>query len=197
MATATTTPRQLLRRDQRRAQILRAAAQAFSRDGYVATSVEEVAKQAGITKLIVYRHFDSKAALYRAILDEVATRLGEEWLLNTDEARPQGSAVRTLLTVARELPDGFRLLFVHAAREQEFMAYADGFRQIQEELADRVLVGLITEEPLRTWTSRMMVRTVVAAVLEWVEVGDPDGDDAFVEKATTGVRALVNAVAIH
>src|SRR6478672_5142048 len=127
MATATTTPRQLLRRDQRRAQILRAAAQAFSRDGYVATSVEEVAKQAGITKLIVYRHFDSKAALYRAILDEVATRLGEEWLLNTDEARPQGSAVRTLLTVARELPDGFRLLFVHAAREQEFMAYADGF----------------------------------------------------------------------
>jgi AcrR family transcriptional regulator len=197
MATATTTPRQLLRRDQRRAQILRAAAQAFSRDGYVATSVEEVAKQAGITKLIVYRHFDSKAALYRAILDEVATRLGEEWLLNTDEARPQGSAVRTLLTVARELPDGFRLLFVHAAREQEFMAYADGFRQIQEELADRVLVGLITEEPLRTWTSRMMVRTVVAAVLEWVEVGDPDGDDAFVEKATTGVRALVNAVALH
>ena len=77
------------------------------------------------------------------------------------------------------------------------MAYADGFRQIQEELADRFLVGLITEEPLRTWTSRMMVRTVVAAVLEWVEVGDSDGDDAFVEKATTGIRALVNAVAIH
>jgi AcrR family transcriptional regulator len=197
MATATTTPRQLLRRDQRRAQILRAAAQAFSRDGYVATSVEEVAKQAGITKLIVYRHFDSKSALYRAILDEVATRLGEEWLLNTDDAHPHGSAVRTLLTVARELPDGFRLLFVHAAREQEFMAYADGFRQIQEELADRVLVGLMTEEPMRTWTSRMMVRTVVAAVLEWLEVGNPAQDEAFVERATTGVRALVHAVTQH
>ena len=67
-------------RSQRRAQILRAAAQAFSHDGFVATSVDEVAKQAGITKLIVYRHFDSKADLYRSILDEVTGRLVEEWV---------------------------------------------------------------------------------------------------------------------
>jgi AcrR family transcriptional regulator len=194
MATAITTQRQLLRRDQRRAQILRAAAQAFSRDGYVATSVDEVAKQAGITKLIVYRHFDSKAALYRAILDEVATRLGEEWLTNTDESHPHGWAVRTLLTVARELPDGFRLLFVHAAREQEFAAYADGFRRIQEELADRVLADLVADEPLRSWTARMMVVAVVGGVLEWVEIGDPAEDDEFVERATAGIRAFVHAV---
>jgi AcrR family transcriptional regulator len=194
MAIATTPPRQLLRRDQRRAQILRAAAQAFSRDGYAATSVDEVAKQAGITKLIVYRHFDSKAALYRSILDEVATRLGEEWLANTDDEHQRGSAVRTLLTVARELPDGFRLLFVHAAREQEFAEYAEGFRSIQEELADRIVADRIVDEPLRTWTVRMMVRVVVASVLEWVEVGQPAGDEQFVDRATAGIRSLVVAV---
>jgi AcrR family transcriptional regulator len=194
MAIATSTPRQLLRRDQRRAQILRAAAQAFSRDGYAATSVDEVAKQAGITKLIVYRHFDSKAALYRSILDEVATRLGEEWMANTDDQHQHGSAVRTLLTVARELPDGFRLLFVHAAREQEFAEYAEGFRSIQEELAERVVADRVVDEPLRTWIVRMMVRVVVASVLEWVEVGEPAGDEQFVDRATAGIRALVLAV---
>jgi AcrR family transcriptional regulator len=194
MAPVITTQRQLLRRDQRRAQILRAAAQAFSRDGYVATSVEEVAKQAGITKLIVYRHFDSKAALYRAILDEVATRLGEVWGLDTDEGHPHGSAVRTLLTVARELPDGFRLLFVHAAREQEFREYAEGFRKIQEELADRVVAELVTDEPLRTWTVRMTVRVVVASVLEWIDVGSPDDDEEFIERSTAGIRSLVLTV---
>ena len=195
MAIATNTPRQLLRADQRRAQILRAAAQAFSRDGYAATSVDEVAKQAGITKLIVYRHFDSKEALYRAILDEVATRLGEEWLANSDESHTNGSAVRTLLTVARELPDGFRLLFVHAAREQEFAAYADGFRAIQEELAERVVADLITDDVLRTWTVRLMVRVVVASVLEWVEVGTPADDEHFVALSTAGLRSLVLSIA--
>jgi AcrR family transcriptional regulator len=194
MAIATSTPRQLLRRDQRRAQILRAAAQAFSRDGYAATSVDEVAKQAGITKLIVYRHFDSKAALYRSILDEVATRLGEEWMANTDDEHQHGSAVRTLLTVARELPDGFRLLFVHAAREQEFAEYAEGFRSIQEELAERFVADRIADEPLRTWTVRMMVRVVVASVLEWVDVGEPAGDEQFVDRVTAGIRSLVVAV---
>lgn len=111
-------PRQLLRRDERRAQILRAAAVAFSESGFAATSVEDVAKQAGITKLIVYRHFESKAELYRAILDEVARRLSEEFLELVAEDRVVGSGnsgVLSLLNVARELPDGFRLLFLHAA----------------------------------------------------------------------------------
>lgn len=131
-------PRQLLRRDERRAQILRAAAVAFSESGFAATSVEDVAKQAGITKLIVYRHFESKAELYRAILDEVARRLSEEFLELVAEDRVVGSGnsgVLSLLNVARELPDGFRLLFLHAAREPEFAGFAREFRELQTHVA--------------------------------------------------------------
>lgn len=190
MATATPS-RQLLRRDQRRAQILRAAAQAFSLDGFVATSVDEVAKQAGITKLIVYRHFDSKADLYRSILDEVTGRLVEEWVASTDDQHTRGAAIRTLLTVARELPDGFRLLFVHASREQEFAAYADGFREMQEAVAERVLEPLDVDPAYRPWVTRMMVRYVVASVLEWIETGDAEHDEVFVHLATAGLQSMV------
>lgn len=135
-------PRQLLRRDERRAQILRAAAVAFSESGFAATSVEDVAKQAGITKLIVYRHFESKAELYRAILDEVARRLSEEFLELVAEDRVVGSGnsgVLSLLNVARELPDGFRLLFLHAAREPEFAGFAREFRELQTHVAASAL----------------------------------------------------------
>ena len=190
MATAIPS-RQLLRRDQRRAQILRAAAQAFSHDGFVATSVDEVAKQAGITKLIVYRHFESKADLYRSILDEVTGRLVEEWVAATDDQHSRGAAVRTLLTVARELPDGFRLLFVHAAREQEFAAYAEGFRTMQEAVAERVLEPLNVAPIYHDWVTRMMVRYVVSSVLEWIEVGDSENDETFVALATAGLQAMV------
>ena len=185
-------PRQLLPRDERRAQILLAAAHAFSHEGYVATSVEDVARQAGITKLIVYRHFESKADLYRAILDQVSVRLAEEWERSSAaDPAAHSQAVRTLLTVARELPDGFRLLFVHASREQEFAAYADAFREIQESLADELLGELIDSGPFHAWVIRMIVRYLATAVLEWLEVGDPLEDDLFLRRASVGLASMV------
>ena len=51
---------------------------AFARGGYAATSMEDVAAEAGITRLIVYRHFESKEALYRAVLTAVTERLRDE-----------------------------------------------------------------------------------------------------------------------
>src|SRR3954470_6565918 len=73
------TTRRLLPRDERQAQLLSAAATAFAHAGFAGTSMEDVAATAGVTKLIVYRHFDSKDELYRAVLTQVATRLREEF----------------------------------------------------------------------------------------------------------------------
>src|SRR3954462_3631856 len=74
-----TTTRRLMQRDERQAQILTAAAAAFARPGFAGTSMDDVAAEAGIPRLIVYRHFDSKEDLYRAVLTKVTERLGEEW----------------------------------------------------------------------------------------------------------------------
>ena len=62
----------------RRAAILRAAAAAFAERGFADTSMDDVAAAAGITRLIVYRHFPSKEALYVAVLEGVRDRLAEE-----------------------------------------------------------------------------------------------------------------------
>jgi AcrR family transcriptional regulator len=64
-----TAPRQLLDRAARREAIVRGAAAAFAEKGYAGTSMEDVAAAAGITKLIVYRHFSSKEELYDAVLE--------------------------------------------------------------------------------------------------------------------------------
>jgi len=55
---------------QRRQTILRAAGPLFARDGYAGTRLDDVAAAAGVTKPILYRHFDSKKALYLALLDK-------------------------------------------------------------------------------------------------------------------------------
>lgn len=54
--------------EQRRAAVLGAAAALFARHGYASTRLEDVAAAAGVTKPIVYRHFDSKKGLYLALL---------------------------------------------------------------------------------------------------------------------------------
>lgn len=55
--------------DQRRATIVEAAGRLFGERGYEATRLEDVAAAAGVTKPILYRHFDDKRALYLALLE--------------------------------------------------------------------------------------------------------------------------------
>ncbi|HEV3378123.1 MAG TPA: TetR/AcrR family transcriptional regulator, partial [Thermoleophilaceae bacterium] len=53
---------------ERRALILHEAGRLFARHGYAGTRLEDIAAAAHVTKPIVYRHFESKKALYVALL---------------------------------------------------------------------------------------------------------------------------------
>jgi AcrR family transcriptional regulator len=53
---------------ERRALILREAGRLFARHGYAGTRLDDVAAAAHVTKPMVYRHFESKKALYMALL---------------------------------------------------------------------------------------------------------------------------------
>lgn len=185
-----TRPRQLLPREERQASILRAAATAFARTGFAATSMEDVAAEAGITKLIVYRHFESKEELYRSVLARIEDRLREELTELFARADRRGSTVRALLRVGREDPDGLRLLLVHARREPEFAAYADELRDRSIELAATLVGESIPDATIRRWATRTLVTYVFGAVLEWLDVGDATLDEEFVARATDGLMAL-------
>jgi AcrR family transcriptional regulator len=54
---------------ERRALIVEAAGRLFGERGYEGTRLDDIAAAAGVTKPIVYRHFDSKRDLYLALLD--------------------------------------------------------------------------------------------------------------------------------
>src|SRR5262249_62182147 len=75
MATPTPGKRKLLPRAERAASILRAASRTFARGGYADTSMDDIAAEAGVSTLMLYRHFNSKHELYQAVLDEVRSRL--------------------------------------------------------------------------------------------------------------------------
>ncbi len=167
---------------------------AFASGGFADTSMEDVATSCGVTKLILYRHFESKELLYREILEQVFDHLGQE--LNTELARGERAALgpRTLLTVARQEPAAFMLLWRHAAREPQFAAYAAQLRSVAASVARR-LTGLETgDEVLDSWRAEALFGWLIEATLTWLEHGDPGRDEVFIEQASAGLRALRTAV---
>ena len=185
----TTEQRQLLPREERRASIMGAAARAFAHEGYAGTSMDDVAAEAGVTKLIVYRHFESKDELYRSLLESISTRMRQEFLRQKD-AEPPGHAIGAMLALAREEPDAVRLLFFHAMREPQFIDAVLAQRQAAIDLCDHLLGDALPDPVLKTWAAETIVSYLSAAVLSWLDHGDPARDDEFVELATAGLAAL-------
>ena len=69
-------PRRRLAPEQRRALIVEAAGRLFGEHGYDGTRLDDVARAAGVTKPVLYRHFADKTALYLALLERHRADLG-------------------------------------------------------------------------------------------------------------------------
>src|SRR5215467_7677409 len=182
--------RRLLTREARAASIREAAARAFARGGYAATSMDDIAAEAGVSKLMLYRHFNSKHELYEAVLAEVRSRLDAiahvpADLADLDPAEGVREATATLLAtirVARELPDAYRLLYEHAAHEPEFAAQAGTIRARAVAKAESLLGPLVEDPVLRRWVARLLAALTDEAVLAWLDVGEPERDGYMAER---------------
>lgn len=60
--------------DRKRAAILDAAVEEFATSGFDPTSMDRIAERAGVSKRTVYNHFQSKDALFEAIVQELITQ---------------------------------------------------------------------------------------------------------------------------
>jgi len=60
---------------ERRDQLFAVALELFADRGYRATTMDDIAEAAGVTKPLLYQHFSSKRALYLELVDSVAQEL--------------------------------------------------------------------------------------------------------------------------
>lgn len=157
-------------RTARREQLLDAACCAFASTGYAATSLEEVATAAGVTRAIVYRHFDTKAALYRAVIvrtrDRLAALVGPP---DYDEG-----IIDALITGAAADPDGFRLLFGRGPIEPEFRAEAADFDAQMRATAAMQIAAIVDDPEWAAWAAGLVPAVTVGAIVAWLDAGTPD-----------------------
>jgi AcrR family transcriptional regulator len=178
-----------LPRAQRREQILAAATEAFARGGFAMTGLDDIAARAGVTRAILYRHFDSKTDLYQAVLDRMCSRLDA----HVDE--PVGgftdSSIDGLLDAAIESPQGFRLLFQHALREPEFKERIEKFRADITATAYGQISAVIPDQALARWAAQLAPVVAIEAIIAWLDAGQPDPGQAAarIRRAVMGVIA--------
>ena len=174
MAEGKSEPVRRLPRAQRREQILAAATQAFARNGFASTGLDDIAAEAGISRVVLYRHFDSKTDLYQAALDRFCA------VLSDHVAEPVGgftdSSIDGLLKAAIAEPDGFRLLFAHAAREPEFKALAEKFRNDITEIALLQISTVVSDKRWARWAAQLAPTAAIEAIIAWLDAGQPDPD---------------------
>jgi AcrR family transcriptional regulator len=104
-----------LSRDERRARIEEAAAEVFARRGYDGASLEEIAEGAGISKPVIYDHFESKGELYSSLLERqseqvlayIASRVTRE---QTAEGRMR-AGIDAFLEFMQTHPFAWRMFF--------------------------------------------------------------------------------------
>jgi AcrR family transcriptional regulator len=106
----------------RRAQLIDVGRAVFAKRGYEATSVEEIAKRANVSKPIVYEHFGGKEGLYAVIVDRevehIVTRIVEAITAGSARERLE-QAVLAFLTYVKERPGGFAILLRDAPTSSE------------------------------------------------------------------------------
>jgi AcrR family transcriptional regulator len=182
--------RSRLPRPERRAQLIAAAAAAFLARGFDGTSMDDVAAAAGVSRLIVYRNFDSKSDLYGQVLDSVLLDLADAFgAVGLEDVRQRGAA-HLVLPVARRHADAFRLLWRHAWHEPDFVDRARFFRRQVTFYAHEMLAPYVSDELLLEWAGGTAGAHLVDGICQWLDVGDPARDQEFAAMMTSGLRAL-------
>ncbi len=120
----------------RRAQLLHTAASVFSSRGYARATTKEIARAAGVTEPIIYRHFASKRDLFIALIRHAGEETLSMWRRHLRGASDPAERLSRLLgdnpMVTPEGRDAYRVLLqaitvsddeqIHAAIQEHFHA---------------------------------------------------------------------------
>jgi AcrR family transcriptional regulator len=161
------------RRDLVEAQILEHATRLFAERGFAATSLQDIAEAAGLTRPALYHYVRNKDDLLSRLVQELTEGPAEELhRINADPDRPplqrlQDMARAVVLNVARA-PERFRLLIRSEAELPEALAdvYTRGRRRVLREFTSVIEEGVAAGQ-LRPLDPRVAALGIIG-MCNWV-----------------------------
>ncbi|MGN6608012.1 MAG: TetR family transcriptional regulator [Jatrophihabitans sp.] len=168
---------------ERREQLLRVARSLFAERGYDATSIEEIAARAGVSKPVVYEHFGGKEGIYAVLVDRELSALLDRLTRALERGRPRElleQAALVLLTYFEEETDGFRILSRDSPPGTAGTTFSsllnDAAHQVEHILA-REFATRGVDTALAPMYAQMLVGMVALTGQWWLEVRTPPRDE--------------------
>jgi AcrR family transcriptional regulator len=163
---------------ERRELLLTAAAERFATHGYHATDVASIAAAAGVTKVIAYRAFGSKQALYTTLLDRhrdelLGTLIASQQREDADTAQRIRTGLDAWFGYVETHPFAWRLLFRDTTGHAELEAHHRQMRtQARTVIAQLLVVHLSVTETDATPAAEFLRSAIVGLALWWLESPD-------------------------
>lgn len=149
--------------DARRQQLLDAAIQIIAREGYAGISIDAIAREAGVTRPVVYRAFDGLEPLLCSLLDRQESRALSQLFGALEPGFSTGDGPGAALAVLRRLTD---IVAGDPLTWRPILAMPEGTPAAVRERIER---------------DRELVRDRIAGMIEeWLDKGGPRGLDAEV-----------------
>lgn len=132
----------------RKEEIFKAALSCFNRSGYFQTTIDDIAREAGLTKGAIYYHFKSKKNLFIELFHNRVNRYFNSLKDNLDHDAPSGNRLRRIVEKSENILDQNRDIFQFCL---EFVAMSTRDSDIRNEVTrfykDRVAAfsGIIRE----------------------------------------------------
>jgi AcrR family transcriptional regulator len=159
--------------DERRRRLLALGAELFARHAYDELSMATIAREAGISKALLYHYFPGKQAYFAATLEEKASELAA--LTEPDPSLPPleqlTRSLAAFLDWVGDNREAYGKLVRSAAAIPEVREVVD---RVRDATSERILAGIAAGAPppaLRT-AVRAWLWFMDGAILDWVEHGD-------------------------
>ena len=153
--------------DERREEVLRAAAVAFAEGGYQGTTTEDVARRAGISQPYIFRLFSSKKELFIAVVDSCFERTDAVFEKAADGLSGHEALMAMGVAYMKLIRDPVALLvqmhcFTAAVHDPEIRAAARrGLRRVWQTAG---AASGADDDSLREWLAYGMLCNAIAAL---------------------------------
>jgi AcrR family transcriptional regulator len=157
---------------ERREQLVGVARSIFAERGYEATSIEEIADRAGVSKPVVYQHFGGKEGVYAVVVDREVRHLTSSITRAFEAGHPRlvaEGAADAFLTYIEQHEEGFRVLVRDAPIGMTGGSFASVIADVATR-AEQLLIQEFTERGFDEDTAPMYALMLVGAVAlvgEW------------------------------